>query len=329
LYRREGLLCQQSFTAFHLNRMKADTQEVCRNHWQVSADFICASCQERFCRACVKVIGYASGAICSLCGELCLPFAEVKRQRLLFADQQTPFGLADFRFALRYPLQQAFTLFGLGMVFGLGLFSLPFYSLIKVGAVIGSIGLLPIFLSSALMFGCAGQIIKCLETGRTDSRDIFDVAALLSEIWSVLRVAAAILLAIALPFVISLQAGIQSAVVQYIALGWMIFYYPIALLVATISQSFWSTINPLVGLNAIHKLGKTYFQLLAMYFAVFAAALVLLALLATFILPTGFNLLTLIIFVIAGAIIAPPFFYANMVLASMLGRLLFKCGEKI
>jgi hypothetical protein len=317
------------FSSFPYILMKAGNDEVCKNHWQFPADFICMSCGEKFCRACVKIIGSASGAICSVCGELCLPFAEVKQQRLLLADQQTPFGFDDFRFALRYPFKEPVTVLGLGMIYGAGLFSLPFYLLAEVGILISMTGFLPIFLSNAMMFGCACLIIKRLETGRTDSNDVFDMVALLAEIWSVLRVGAAILLTIALPFIFSLQFGIASSLFQYIAFGWMIFYYPVALLAAAISQSFWSTINPLVGLNAVVRLGAVYFKLLAMYLLLFAVVVVLMAILAKSILPTGVNLLTIIIFAIAGIFIAPPFFYANMVLASMLGRVLFKYGDRI
>jgi hypothetical protein len=309
--------------------MKADNDEICRNHWQFPADFICTSCGEKFCRACVKIIGSASGAICFVCGELCLPFAQVKQQRLLITDQQTPFGFDDFRFALRYPLQDSLTLLGLAIIYGFGLFSLPFYLLVDVGILIGTIGFLPIFLSNAMMFGCACLIIKRLETGRTDSNDVFDVVALLSEVWSVLRVGAAILLAITLPFIFSLQFGIASSLFQYIALSWMIFYYPIALLIAAISQSFWSTINPLVGLNAIVRLGNVYLKLLAMYLLMLPVVVILMGVLYKSIVPTGVNLLTIIIFVIAGIFIAPPFFYGNMVLASLLGRALFKYGDRI
>jgi hypothetical protein len=309
--------------------MESDKDEVCRNHWQLPADFICLSCEARCCRACVKVIGSASGAICSVCGELCLPFAEVKRQRLRIADRQTPFGPGDFRFALAYPLKEPLTLLGLGIVSGLGLFSLPFFSLLKVGVLLGSIGLIPMLLSSSLMFGCAWQIIKCLETGRSDSDDLFDVVALFADILRVVRVSLAILLAIALPLVFGLQVGIQSAGFRYLSIGWMIFYYPIALLVAAISQSFWSTLNPLVGLNAIHKLGRDYFKLLAKYLAVIVVTSMVIWGLGISLLPASFNLLTLIIFLLVGMVLAPPLFYANMVLASLLGRLLLKCGERI
>jgi hypothetical protein len=254
---------------------------------------------------------------------------QVKQQRLLITDQQTPFGFDDFKFALRYPLQDSLTLLGLAIIYGLGLFSLPFYLLVDVGILIGTIGFLPIFLSNAMMFGCACLIIKRLETGRTDSNDVFDVGALLSEVWSVLRVGAAILLAITLPFIFSLQFGIESSLFQYIALSWMIFYYPIALLVAAISQSFWSTINPLVGLNAIVRLGNVYLKLLAMYLLMLPVVVVLMGILYKSIVPTGVNLLTIIIFVIAGIFIAPSFFYGNMVLASLLGRALFKYGDRI
>jgi hypothetical protein len=83
------------------------------------------------------------------------------------------------------------------------------------------------------------------------------------------------------------------------------------------------------GLNAIVRLGTVYFKLLAMYLLLFAVVIVLTGILAKSILPAGGNLLTIIIFAIAGIFIVPPFFYANLVLASLLGRVLFKHGDRI
>lgn len=311
--------------------MNQTPNEVCHNHPQLTPAFICTACQTNFCRHCVKFINTSSVTICRLCGSLCLPFAEVKQKRLLTADQETAFGSEDFKFALGYPLTETFTLLGIAAIYGAGFYSLSFYSLANIGVVLGSIGLLPAFVVNAMMFGCVSLIIKRLETGRTDSEDIFDLSYLLSEFWTPVRLAAGIFLAIGWPTVLGLKLSSVSFVEQtpfnrLLIFAWTIFYYPIALLVASVSGSFWATINPLVGLSVIHKLGAAFFKLLAFYCLLVAVALAFVYLITSTILQAGFNMM---LFLILGILVAPPIFYANMVLGCLLGRALFKAGDKI
>jgi len=46
---------------------------------------------------------------------------------------------------------------------------------------------------------------------------------------------------------------------------WMIAYMPVALTVAGLSKSILSTINPLIGIDTIKKMGGTYWQALGIY----------------------------------------------------------------
>src|ERR1051325_1161797 len=185
--------------------MKAEPIAECYYHRQAPPDFICTNCQALFCRSCVKVIGSASGGICPLCGSLCLRYKEVMEKRRAADDQSMPFGVEDLRFALRLPLQEKLSLFGLSLVYGAGLFSIPFYLLAEVGVVVGSFGLLPFIAVNAMMFGCASLVIKRLETGSTDGHELFDVVRLLAEIWSAVRIAVALLLAVAWPLLLSID----------------------------------------------------------------------------------------------------------------------------
>src|SRR5438067_195488 len=57
-----------------------------------------------------------------------------------------------------------------------------------------------------------------------------------------------------------------------LALGWAVFYYPMALLVAGWTEDFKSVINPLVGLDTMRHMGATYFKAFLMYAAVEAAS---------------------------------------------------------
>ena len=67
-------------------------------------------------------------------------------------------------------------------------------------------------------------------------------------------------------------------------------------------------------------------KLLAFYCPLVAVALAFVYLITSTILQAGFNMMR---FLILGILVAPPIFYANMVLGGMLGRALFKSGDKI
>jgi hypothetical protein len=56
-----------------------------------------------------------------------------------------------------------------------------------------------------------------------------------------------------------------------LALAWLVAYFPVAFMVAAISQSFFTTLNPLEGLRAILAMGATYWQATALAALLFAA----------------------------------------------------------
>jgi hypothetical protein len=53
-----------------------------------------------------------------------------------------------------------------------------------------------------------------------------------------------------------------------LALLWKLLYSPIALVAGGISRSFLKTLNPLVGLDAIRRMGSTYWAAMALYTAI-------------------------------------------------------------
>jgi hypothetical protein len=64
----------------------------------------------------------------------------------------------------------------------------------------------------------------------------------------------------------STPAKVAGGVVLFgIALLWKLVYTPAALTVAALSRGFFKTLNPAVGLDAIHKMGAIYWQALAIY----------------------------------------------------------------
>jgi hypothetical protein len=110
------------------------------------------------------------------------------------------------------------------------------------------------------------------------------------------------------------------------ALGWAVFYHPMALLVAGWTESLKSVLNPLVGLDTMRHMGLTYFKAFLMYLAVETAALVLTfavgILTAPFDLPLVGNLPGTFL---SGVVT----FYTSLVVACLLGLALFKSADRL
>lgn len=115
-------------------------------------------------------------------------------------------------------------------------------------------------------------------------------------------------------------------VIGFIALLWGLFFFPAACAVAGYSLSFTATINPLVGLDTIRRLGVDYVRILAMcavlLFVSLLASFFFGAILAAFDLPGMGNLAAKGI----GAVIT---FYISVVFSCILGFALFKSGDRL
>jgi hypothetical protein len=115
-------------------------------------------------------------------------------------------------------------------------------------------------------------------------------------------------------------------VVGFITLLWGLFYFPAACAVAGYTRTFSSTINPLVGLDTIKRLGFDYAKLLAicavMLFASIIVSVVLAYIFAPLALPGMGN-------IPATAIGAFFTFYLVAVFSCLLGYLLYKKADKL
>ncbi|MGB8507426.1 MAG: hypothetical protein WCD76_03395, partial [Pyrinomonadaceae bacterium] len=111
-----------------------------------------------------------------------------------------------------------------------------------------------------------------------------------------------------------------------LAVGWAIFYYPMALAVAGYTEDFKSVINPLVGLDTIRHMGGTYARAFAMYLVVQTVATAIgigvSLVTAPFNMPFIGNLPATFI---NGTIT----FYSSLVIACVLGLALFKSSDKL
>ncbi len=123
-----------------------------------------------------------------------------------------------------------------------------------------------------------------------------------------------------------LNLAAPLVVIGAICFLWGVFYFPAACLVAGFTRSFGATINPLVGLDTIKRLGGTYVKILIMGLALIIASTIVGsiagAILAPFDLPGMGNLPAKAIGALFG-------FYLFTVFACVLGYALFKKGDKL
>lgn len=115
-------------------------------------------------------------------------------------------------------------------------------------------------------------------------------------------------------------------VIGFITFVWGLIFFPASCAVAGYSRSFVATINPLIGLDTIKRLGVDYVKILAMGFVLLLSSLVvggiLGAIFAVFDMPLVGNLPATAL----GAIFS---FYLMAVFSCILGYALFKSADKL
>ncbi|MGD9560985.1 MAG: hypothetical protein AB7F88_02050 [Pyrinomonadaceae bacterium] len=123
-----------------------------------------------------------------------------------------------------------------------------------------------------------------------------------------------------------LRLAAPLVVVGMLTFLWGAFYYPAACAVAGYTRSFAATINPMVGLDTIRRLGITYVKVLFMAFLILVAAAivggVLEAMLSPFDLPRAGNIPALVL----GSFVT---FYFSVVFSCILGYALFKSADRL
>ena len=123
-----------------------------------------------------------------------------------------------------------------------------------------------------------------------------------------------------------LQLAAPLVVIGFITFLWGCIFFPAACAVAGYSRSFVATINPLVGLDTMKRLGGTYFKILLMGFALVLMAgfvsMTIAAILSPLDLPRMGNLP-------ATGITALFTFYLWTVFSCIIGYALFKKGDKL
>ena len=111
-----------------------------------------------------------------------------------------------------------------------------------------------------------------------------------------------------------------------LAIAWAAFYHPMALLVAGWTESFKSTINPLVGIDTMRHMGANYFKAFLMYAAVTGVSFTLDAVVAFVTSPFDMPFVGNIPARFIGGVVT---FYTSLVIACVLGLALFKSADRL
>jgi hypothetical protein len=110
------------------------------------------------------------------------------------------------------------------------------------------------------------------------------------------------------------------------ALGWAVFYHPMALLVAGWTESFKATLNPLVGLDTMRHMGANYFKAFAMYLAVQVTGFTIEAVVGIVTSPFNMPFVGNVPARFIGGLVT---FYTSLVIACVLGLSLFKSADRL
>jgi hypothetical protein len=230
---------------------------------------VCPQCAKGYCAACTQEV--RNIAVCPQCEGLCVA-ATAYEQTQEAARQRARSMTDELGVIVAYPLADwmAFVM--------LAVFTWVF-SLTS--------GLVRLVLCNGVLTWYCFNSVSKVSIGRMrelmpEFRDIGDiVGALLLSLAALVASGGPLALCIFLVGDTSLMTapreGSASVGVPLAALGlvlaglWMIAYAPVALIVAALSKSMVNTVNPVIGVDTIKKMGSTYWQALGIYLAIFAA----------------------------------------------------------
>lgn len=122
----------------------------CHNHPDVAPDYICRMCNGTLCKECTRLVGTSGVPLCSLCGDLCRPYSEVKERAARESFQSAGFGFSDLGRAISYPLQHKTALLGGAILYGFCLLA----------------GFWGYLFGIMILFGCVSRAISQVAWGR-------------------------------------------------------------------------------------------------------------------------------------------------------------------
>jgi hypothetical protein len=306
--------------------------DACYNHPQLSPEYVCRICGSTFCKECPNFVGTSKIALCPLCGDLCQPYQKLLEKSMRQSYQRSGFGFEDFGRALGYPLKSIVSLIAGAILYGL----------LLLAGFWGHIA------AYAIMFGCISLVINRVSSGKLDSNFVPDfnsywddvvIPTLLGFGITIVTLGPAILLIVAIWF--SGLNGLGSILMEpaqllytsltiillfLLAFVWAGFYYPMALAVAGYTGDFWATVNPLVGLDTIRRMGVVYVKAFLMYLCMLVLSVIVGGII--YMMTAPFNM-PLVGNLPAKFLDGMVTFYINLVIAFILGLALYKCADKL
>lgn len=123
-----------------------------------------------------------------------------------------------------------------------------------------------------------------------------------------------------------LRLAAPLVIIGLIAFMWGIFYFPAACAVAGYSRSFMETINPLVGIDTIRRLGFDYVKVLLMCLCIVIASVMIAGILNAILAPLNLPKMGNIPAKVVGSLFG---FYFSIVFSCVLGFAMFKAGDRL
>lgn len=309
-------------------RDPAATGEVasnCMNHFEMKAKYVCTGCNASLCRQCVKL--YGNAAICLNCKQPCRNLQEHQENTKRLVQRTSGFGIQDFVLALKYPFKDWIGIVVVAIVFGM------------LQMFLGRLGNI---LALGILLGYISHAIRRISLGHIEDGPAPDLSDIGEVFFTALRLVTAIAIVTFGPLIAVVFMGISSIVegsFDLLSFGagflisalWALLYYPMALLVAGYTDSFFAVINPLVGIDTIRRMGLTYVKAYVMYliitiFQFTATATINIALsLATL----GSPLLGIFGYIAQNILASAVYFITSMMVAAVLGLAVFKSADDL
>ena len=139
---------------------KTPAANVCHNHPQTPADYVCRMCGIAFCKDCPQLVS-GKVPVCPLCGDLCREYKAITEKTERTQLQSSGFGIEDFVRAIRYPLQHKTALFSGALIYGI----------LLLAGFRGSL------VAWMIMFGCISHVISQVAWGRLNRSFMPDFSA--------------------------------------------------------------------------------------------------------------------------------------------------------
>jgi hypothetical protein len=248
-----------------------------------------------------------------------------QRARAL-AEQHAGFGLNEFVRSLGYPLTDIVAL----------VLAATFYGFIQmiphVYATVISVG---------FVFACMSHVINRVSMGRADGGFMPDFSDSLSDtLVAPVKLGVAVTIITIGPLVALmyfLGTSAPEGVGMLVGLGigalvggaWALFYYPMALLVAGFTQSFWAVVNPLVGLDTMWRMGLTYVKAYLMCLVVGVVYFICSAVVTAATMTDGTSVAHLGLRFLGNLVEGGVTFYFSLVVACILGFALYRCADAL